>query len=190
MGCHFVDLAFWALELDAPSTLIADGNTLHANCAPSGLHCFYDFGARGDRPALELHWHAGMDRPNEALASRDLQKWRNGVLFIGDDGWLISDYNRHEIGPKALAESWQRPPESIAPSPGHYKEWLACCRVRTQPTCSFAYGGPLTETVLLANAAYRARRGVQLSWDSKALRFDDDLANAQLDENARDGFKA
>ncbi|MCA8948770.1 MAG: Gfo/Idh/MocA family oxidoreductase [Planctomycetes bacterium] len=190
MGCHFVDLAFWALELDAPRTLVAEASANDAHCAPAGLHCTYEFGARGDRPALELVWHGGKDRPAAELEARGLEGWTNGVLFLGDDGWLISDYTRHVIGPVARAESFEPPPHSIPPSPGHYQEWLQCCRERSQPSCSFAYGGPLTETVLLADVAARARPGKKLSWDAAQLRFDDDAANALLTETARDGFGA
>ena len=188
MGCHFVDLAFWALDLDAPEWLQAFGPEPHAECAPRGLRCEYAFPARGQRPALSLHWHGGNDRPDEALTSRGLQEWRNGVLFIGDDGWLISDYNRHVLGPQPRAEAWQRPPESIAPSPGHYREWLDCMLTRTQPSCSFAYAVPLTETVLLANVAYRGARGQRLRWDAAAMRTDHAGANALLSLPARAGF--
>lgn len=58
MGCHFVDLVFWALELDAPVSLQADGSEVDAECAPRGLRCEYAFPARGERPAVTLHWHA------------------------------------------------------------------------------------------------------------------------------------
>lgn len=190
MGCHYVDLAFWALELDAPSTVLAEGSAHDAHCAPAGLRCAYEFPARGERPGLDLLWFCGKDRPQEDLAARGLEKWTNGVVFVGDEGFLVSNYDKHEISPAARAESWQRPPQSIAPSPGHYREWLQCCRTREQPTCSFAYGGPLTETVLLANAAHRARPGKKLRWDARSLRFDDDAANALLDEPQREGFRA
>ena len=149
MGCHFVDLAFWALDLDAPTSLQADGPEPHPECAPDGLRCEFAFPARGGRQALTLRWHAQKDRPTEALKSRGLEDWKNGVLFVGDDGWLISDYNRHEIGPAARKAAWQAPKPTIAPSPGHYREWLRCSALRLQPTCSFEYAVPLTETVLL-----------------------------------------
>ena len=188
MSCHYTDLAFWALGLDAPTSLQADGPEPHAECAPNGMRCEYAFPARGARPAVTLRWHAGRDRNTAALESRGLEKWHNGVLFVGDDGWLIANYDKFEIGPAARKEAWKAPPESIAASPGHYLEWLQCCKQRTQPTCSFDYAVPLTETVLLANVAFRAARGKRLAWDAAALRLDDAAANALLDLPARDGF--
>ncbi|MCA8978188.1 MAG: Gfo/Idh/MocA family oxidoreductase [Planctomycetes bacterium] len=190
MGCHYTDLAFWALGLTAPVALVADGDEPHAECAPRGMRCSYEFAARGQQPALSLHWHAGSDRPQAALAERGLEKWTNGVLFIGDDGWLISNYDKHEVGPAARAAAWTAPAKSIAASPGHYKEWIDCCRDRTQPSCSFAYGAPLTEHVLLATAAFRAAKGRRLMWDAAAMKFDDEAATALLEEPARKGFTA
>ncbi|MBL8755153.1 MAG: Gfo/Idh/MocA family oxidoreductase [Planctomycetes bacterium] len=188
MACHFVDLAFWALELDAPTSLAADGDAPHPDCAPRGMRCEYAFPARGDRPAVTLRWHAGSDRPAEALASRGLQEWRNGVLFVGDQGWLISDYNKHRVGPDARAAEWKAPPPSLAKSIGHHEEWVRACALRSTTSTPFAYAAPLTETVLLANVALRAARGKKLSWDAAALRTDDAAANALLAAPARAGF--
>lgn len=190
MSCHFTDLAFWALDLDAPTWLLADGPEPHPDCAPAGMRCTYAFPRRGRRPALTLRWYAAGDRPTEELAARGLEGWRNGVLFVGDDGWLISDYNRHQVGPESAAKRWTPPSPSIASSPGHYREWLDCCAEGTQPTCSFGYAVPLTETVLLANVAYRAARGRRIAWDAAAMRTDCDAANALLDLTPREGFDA
>jgi predicted dehydrogenase len=190
MACHFVDLVFWALELDAPSTLRADGPEPDAECAVAGLRCEYSFSARGVRPAVTLRWHGGGDRPTEALASRGLQDWRNGVLFVGDDGWLISNYDKHLVGPDARRASWKPPVPSLTPSPGHHREWLDACARRTQPSCAFAYAGPLTEAVLLANVALRAARGKVLTWDAAAMCTNDPAADALLDETAREGWSA
>ena len=190
MGCHFIDLAFWALDLDAPTSLLANGPEPLPECAPEGLRCEFAFPTRGRRQALTLRWHAQKDRPEAELASRGLEKWTNGVLFVGDDGWLISDYSRHEVGPEARKAGWKAPTPSLPPSPGHYREWLRGCALRTQPSCSFEYGVPLTETVLLANVAFRAARGKRIAWDAAAMRTDDAAANALLDLPARDGFSA
>ena len=188
MGCHFVDLAFWALDLDAPVSLRADGDAVDPECAPAALRCEYAFPARGDRAAVTLRWHAGADRPEGELVPRGLQGWRNGVLFVGDDGWLISDYERHEIGPVLRRESFRAPEPTIGPSPGHHREWLLCTESRTQPSCSFGYAGPLTETVLLANAAFRGARGRRVLWDAVAMRTGDAAVDVLLDVPSRAGF--
>ncbi len=189
MACHYVDLAFWALQLDAPVSLQADGVEPHPVCAPAALRCVYDFPARGERPAVTLHWHAGKDRPKQALAERGLDGWTNGVLFVGDDGWLISDYTRHEIGPEARKAAWRAPAPYLPVVKSHHGEWLDGCRARRKPSCEFGYAAALTETVLLANVAFRAARGRRLQWDAASLRTDLQAANDLLDEAARSGFQ-
>ncbi|HIG45938.1 MAG TPA: PilT/PilU family type 4a pilus ATPase [candidate division Zixibacteria bacterium] len=50
------------------------------------------------------------------------------------------------------------PEKTIVDSPGFHKEWLNACKGdSTKPACNFGYSGPLSETVLLANAAYRSQ---------------------------------
>jgi predicted dehydrogenase len=190
MACHYMDLPFWALDLDAPRTLQSDGPEADAEGAPAGMTCDFEFDARGERGPVRLRWWCGNLRPTEELAARGLAAWSNGVLFVGERGWLISNYDQHELGPAAAFRDYQPPPPSIESSPGHHLEWLRCCRDRKTPTCSFDYGGPLTETVNLANVAYRAARGRRLQWDAAALAFrgDDFGANLLLDEPRRHGF--
>jgi predicted dehydrogenase len=189
MACHHMDLAFWALELDAPTKLRADGPEPHPECAPDALRCEYSFPARGDRAAVTLRWHATHDRPLQ-LGVRGLDEWGAGVLFVGDDGWLVSNYDKHQIGPEARSAAWQAEPPSIPKSPGHHREWLDACARRAQPSCSFEYAVPLTETALLANVAFRAARGRTIGWHARARKTDDAGANALLDLEARDGFDA
>jgi hypothetical protein len=57
-------------------------------------------------------------------------------------------------------------PKTMARSPGHYEEWIEACRGGKQPTASFDYSGPMTETVLLGILALRAP-GTRLEWDSE-----------------------
>ena len=52
-------------------------------------------------------------------------------------------------------------------SPGFHKEWFAACKGAKPATCEFAYSGPLTETVLLGNVAFRAGGGFE--WDAGKL---------------------
>ncbi len=200
MACHFLDLVFWALQLDAPVALRADGPEPHAECAPRGMRCTFEFTpwalARhlregpGGRAELAVHWHAGDDRPTDALARRGLEQWRNGVLFVGEDGWLISDYERHQVGPEGVAAAWRAPAPWLPRSSGHHREWLDACAARTQPSTPFVYAAPLTETALLANVAFRAARGRRLTWDVAAMRTGDAAADALLSAPARAGFDA
>ena len=188
MACHFMDLPFWALGLQDPVELQAEGPAPNAEGAPRGMTCDYWFPAAQRRGPVHLKWWGGNIRPTELLAGRGLTNWKNGVLFLGERGFLISNYTEHEVGPASEFEDYQPPPKVIAKSPGHHQEWIRCCKERTQPTCHFGYSGPLTEAVLLANVAFRAARQTRLGWDRDRLRLTSDAANELLDEPLRAGF--
>ena len=53
------------------------------------------------------------------------------------------------------------------PDTNHYQEWCTAIRESRQPSTPFGYAGPLTETVLLGNVAYRS--GSEIEWDSDKL---------------------
>jgi hypothetical protein len=60
----------------------------------------------------------------------------------------------------------------------HYTQWTEAILGRGQTSCPFAYSGPLTETVLLGNVAYRL--GQRIEWDSANLQAKGNPAAAAL----------
>lgn len=168
MMCHYADLAFWALELRHPTWVEAASTGAHAETAPKDLTVRYRFDARGDQPAVDLTWYHGADRPERA-AEFGLDDWKNGVLFVGEDGrYLISGYTNHQLGPAADFEGFEPPAPTIPDSIGHYAEWIEACKARTETTCQFSYAGPLTEAVLLGNISFRLG-GKPLEWDAQSM---------------------
>ena len=97
------------------------------------------------------------------FADGAIPKWGDGVLFVGDKGMLLSDYGRHILLPEEKFKDFKAPDPFIPKSRGHHEEWIHGIKHRTPTSCNFAYGGALSETVLLGNAAYRA--GCALEWD-------------------------
>ena len=168
LGSHRNDLAFWALKLDAPLTVEASGPPPHPEIAPATMSATYHYGPRGDMPAVKLTWHQGTLRPPQ-WTEKLIPQWGDGVLFIGDKGMLLADYDRHVLLPEKEFADFQRPPQTIADSLGHHKEWLHACKTGAPTTCNFAYSGPLTEANHLGNVAYRA--GKKIEWDAKNLRI-------------------
>jgi predicted dehydrogenase len=185
MGCHYLDLVFWALELTAPTRCAATGASPDPEGCPTGLTVAYDFPANGDRGPLRVTWYDGEHAP-PAEAATDLRE--NGVLFVGRDGRLLADYSRWQLLPAEKFADFSPPAPTLAPSIGHHAEWIAACKQGGSTTCDFAYSGPLTETVLLGNVAYRAN--ATLEWDAPHLR----IANAPeaeqfLDKTYRPGWE-
>ena len=168
MGCHFMDLPTWALKLTAPTKIRAEGSPAHAEWCPKSISVEYEFPARGELPPVKMTWYDGAKKV-PLLKELNLHKWKNGVLFIGEKGQLISDYGHYELLPAEKFKDFKPPAQTIAPSLGHHKEWVLACMKNepTTPLCNFSYSGPLSETVLLGTVAHRT--GEELVWDSAKL---------------------
>jgi len=70
---------------------------------------------------------------------------------------------------------------------GTWQEWFAACRGGEPAGCNFELAGPLTETILLGNAAIRA--GKPLKWDAAQMKFTNaPEANCYLDQQYQNGW--
>jgi predicted dehydrogenase len=171
MGCHYMDLPFWALGLKHPTRVEAEGPPVDAEGTPPWIKVHYDFPARGSQPPVKLTWYDGGKRP-DAYAEWDLKpEWKNGVVFVGTEGrYLFADYTQKRLFPAEKFADYQPPPKSIPTSTGHHNEWIRACLANDpgKTTCHFDYSGALTEAVLLGNVSYRV--GKPLEWDAKRLR--------------------
>lgn len=168
MACHYMDLAHWALKLGHCEWVRADGPPVHPETTPPDLKVEYRYGSRGDLPPVQLVWYDGKRRP-PMLKDLGIDKWRNGVLFLGSKGWLVGDYTRMQVGPGERFKDYEKPKPYIENSIGHYQEWFEAIRGKREVTCPFSYAGPLSETVLLGNVSYRLG-GKPLEWDAPAMR--------------------
>ena len=167
LGSHWNDLPFWALNLDAPTTIEASGPDPHPEIAPASMSAVYEYPARGKRPALKLTWHQGSHKP-QIWKDKGIPQWGSGVLFIGDKGMLLSDYGKHVLLPEEQFKDYERPEKFIADSPGHHREWVNACLNGGETGSPFSYAGPLTEANHLGNVAFRAGR--KLEWDAANMR--------------------
>ena len=158
--CHYADVAFWALDLQAPKSVSAAGGRWLVDDSaetPDTLEALYEF------PNLVLTWtlhprgRPGYDHMGSC------------VIFEGADATLVTNYSAHEIWVKGnKQESFTRPAQSIPDSPGHIREFLDSIKSRQAPTCNVDYGFRLTKAGLLANLAYRT--GERLAWDDQRER--------------------
>lgn len=167
LGSHWIDLPFWALDLDAPRTVEAFGAPPHPHLAPATMRAVYEYGPRGDRPACRLTWYQGSVKP-ELWTAGEIPQWGNGVLFVGDRGMLLADYGRHQLLPEERFSGFEPPAPWIPDSPGHHQEWLNACRTGAPTGSPFSYAGPLTEANHLGNVAYRV--GKKIEWDPVGVR--------------------
>ncbi|MFN3149961.1 Gfo/Idh/MocA family oxidoreductase [Bremerella sp.] len=152
MGCHYIDLVFWALRLKYPTKIAAEGPEPDTHTAPLGLTVNYEFPKTDVASAVTMKWRDGNHCPNEIEGHKVPG---SGVMFHGDKGMMLATYGNFTLLPEADFNGWKAPEESIPNSIGHYEEWIKAIKEGTPTTCSFDYSGPLTETVLLGNVAYR-----------------------------------
>ncbi len=164
MGCHYMDLPFWALGLRYPTQCEAEGPEVHPETCPLGLIVRYKFPATDKHSALNLTWYDGDKTPKEVAGEKVPG---SGVMFIGSEGKMFADYGSYKLFPESKFQNFVPPPKSIPDSIGHHAEWIQACKDGSPTTCNFDYSGALTETVLLGNVAYRS--GTKLQWNANDL---------------------
>jgi predicted dehydrogenase len=164
MGCHHIDLVFWALGLKTPLTAEARGPKPHADGAPAWLEVDWTY---AESPVKHT-WYHGDRKPALLKELGWEKKWSAGSLFTGEKGHLLANYGQYKLLPEEKYADFEAPKPTIASSPGHHKEWVAACKGGPAALCNFDYAGALTESVLLGNVAYRT--GKKVEWDAAAMK--------------------
>jgi len=170
MACHLMDGAFWALKLKYPSTIEAEGDPLLPESGPLWCIVRYEFPSRGDMPPVRLTWYDGGKMPaQDLLEGVQLPKGSNGSLFIGEKGKILVE---HGGPPRLLPESKfadAKLPEPYLPRvDDHYQEWVRACKTGRPTGSNFDYAGPMTESILLGNVAFRV--GQKITYDAKRMK--------------------
>jgi hypothetical protein len=166
-GCHTLDTAVWALDLEHPTLVEASSTPLNPETTPIASTCHYKFPARREQPPVDLFWYDGgirPPRPDCLELGRDLPR-RGGSLLVGDDGAILSGIwsASPRIIPEKKMRSYKLPEPTIARSKGHRRDWIDACKGGPPASANFQFGARLTEIVLLGVAALKT--GLTLQWD-------------------------
>jgi hypothetical protein len=167
LGSHWNDLPFWALKLQAPLTVEASGMPPHEEIAPASMSAKYEYGSRGDLPAVTLTWHQGESKP-EIWQNKGIPQWGNGCLFVGAGGMLLADYSKYVLLPEEKFKDAKLPEPTLPRVASHQAEWIAACKGQDKALADFEYSGWLTEANHLGNVAYRT--GKKIQWDPAKLQ--------------------
>ena len=171
-GCHYMDLAHWALDLRAPVAVEASGGPVDPVSADWCI-ARYEYPARGNKPAVTLHWYDSGKRPEMLATLKDNDgkgfDWGGGQIFVGNEGIILSNYGEHYLFREGKLAEIKRPEPTIPNSIGHYKEWVEAVKTGGPTTCNFDYAGALTEAVLLGTVAYRS--GKRIEWDAASFKI-------------------
>ena len=202
-GPHFLDPVVWALDLDYPETLEGDADPAYTGEASKQMfarysHVNYKFAAQGSRPAVTVKWWGYDTPPVPPGWKKDTPLPTGGGLFYGSKGVLVygpvySSKPREQkqvwLLPEELDRDFKRPARTIERPPSHWMEWIDAAKRGTQPSCSWEYGGQITELCLLGNIAI-AHHGTVLHFDSAKHRFvNADTANAMFTPPRRKGWE-
>ncbi len=190
MGCHILDPVVWALRLGSPQTVEASSTKLNSAATPFGAEMAagavhpesttqsaivrWHFPARDDLAPVDLTWYDGgllPPRPSELEPGRRMGDRDGGVIFVGDKGKLMCGCygDSPRLIPESRMKAYKKPPSTLPPSIGHYKEFVEACKGGAPAGANFDYAGPLTEIVSLGIAAIRA--DTKLEWDPAKMEF-------------------
>lgn len=185
MGCHYIDLVFWALQLRHPSTIEASGPAVDQNTCPNGMKVTWEFPVRGELPAVKVTWTDGNLTENK----HDGHEFPgSGIYFRGSKGTMFADYGGYRLFPEETFKDFKAPPQTIPASVGHHQEWINACKTGSPTLCNFDYSGALSESVLLGMVAYRS--GQKLEWDGPLLKVtNSDEAQALIKRQYRPGWE-
>lgn len=168
-GCHILDIPYWALDLKYPTRVEAGGGEWHTETTPKSMTCKFQFAANEMHGPITLHWCHGVPRIATEIQPDIKNEVNNEVnnLFIGPEGMLLCGFGKWKLFPEDKFVGLT-PTKTFTDSPGFHQEWIDACRGGDAATCNFDYSGPLTETVLLGNVAFRAKAG--FDWDAVNLK--------------------
>lgn len=194
--CHVVDPVFWALDLGAPTTVVAqvkdyDPKT-QGDAFPKGEVITYEFPAKGDRGPITMYWYSGTERiPRVPDLEPDRQPVSTGAFVLGDKGTIM--YGSHGAGgvrivPEKKMREYKLPEKKLPRVRGHHWDWITAIREGRKAGSDFSYGGPLTEIAMLGVIAIRFA-GTKLHWDAQAMRFTNcEEANFWINPPYREGW--
>ena len=157
--CHIVDPIHWAMEVDAPVSVVATG----------GRYALKDNGETPDTLEVVYHYQKGdkgfdMVWSQSDAGSHGFDGKKMGIMFQGTDATLVADYNTYKIFSES-GENLEPPPKTLPRSVGHHREWLDGIKTRTPCSCNFEYGHRLTTVGHLGNIALWTDE--KIHWDAK-----------------------
>jgi predicted dehydrogenase len=211
MACHTANMAFRALKLGYPTSVVADATDVNPETYPSSAKITFEFPARDDMPAVSLTWYEGKRNGHKLLPPDELVQKAisidteprhkgklvdSGSILVGDKGILYSpdDYGAQFFlyPAKDFEEVNKTKPEKLPMNgksdQGMKDEWVAAIKGGAPAYSNFDFAAMLTETILLGNIAIRLT-GEKLAWDGPEMKFtNNNNANQYVHYEYRKGW--
>jgi len=195
MGSHVMDLAWNCIDVELPTKIESTSSeSFNPEVTPVELTTKFTFPANEWHGELPLTWYQGGAMPPSPNKWIDLEKVGHGVMFKGDKGFIVTDFDRRVVMPFGdhadLSYYKPRPVgERLPKMDSFFGNWVDACRNgRPEETaCNFIYSSNLIESMCLGLVAFRA--GQALEYDGEAGRITNvAAANEWLTKPYRDGW--
>ncbi len=199
-GVHIMGPANWGLQLADPLSVECIAVDEVNEVTYPHYACRFEFGERpnafvpgGKMPPVTVYWYEGkmcskFNVP-EGLTREDVKPYNE--VFVGTKGFMGTTGRGEGVRliPEDKMKDYKRPPEVIARSPGHYKDWIRACKGGPEACSNFGISAPYTEWMLLGTICWRFPNE-KLLWDSKNMRFtNNEKANAFVKPFFRKGWE-
>lgn len=194
MACHTANMAFMALKLGYPTSVMGDCGDLNPETFPAWAKVVFQFPQRDKMGPVTFTWYEGrkegkLVHPPEELQAKILKQGESlassGSILVGEKGIL---YSPNDYG-AAYRLYLNKGVEPVKPAPtlarngrgdlGMKQEWVEAIKGGPKPFSNFDYAAMLTETILLGNIAMK-RMGTKLMWDGPNLKFTNDAEATKL----------
>ncbi len=196
MACHIMDMPYWALKLNAPTSVKAEERGATEFSPPISSHIAWEFPANDltDGNGLTFHWWDGYPDASFVRDGWRLEKGSNdynrppddvmegvnykqyGSVLIGEKGKFFFNRGNDKwvIKPTSGVDGFPWPDETVPRARGNnnYHEWIDAINGDIPYGQSyFGNAVPLTETVLLGVLAQRVPN-TKLEWDAEKLEVE------------------
>ncbi len=178
MACHTANMAFMALKLGHPESVVAEATDVNSLTCPSSAHVTLKFPARGDLPAVTLHWYEGQKDGKKLVPPEELVKRatkltggkplsNSGSILVGEKGLA---YSPNDYGAEVFFETGEKANGGTKPEKlpingkgdhGQKAEWVEAIKAGKPEVAlsNFDYASFLAAAFLLGNVAIRTGKG-------------------------------
>jgi predicted dehydrogenase len=166
-GVHLIDIAQWAMNVDAPLSVSATGGKFYLKDnreTPDTILATYRY------PTFVMTYE------NRVCNANPLNGHGYGIEFYGTDGTLFVDRQGFEITPERrpvagrdgrMEDRTAGARQASTPdNPTHQRNFIDCVKSRKAPICDIEIGHRSTTTAILGNLSLRS--GAPVDWDAKA----------------------
>ena len=178
-GVHLLDVAYWAMDLQGPTSISAVGGNF---CVDDNRETPDTFSAIYKYPGFIMtymlrHWN-GLTRPLGRFG-----KSNHGIEFHGPNGSLYIDRRGFEL--RGVEDEIQaRSVEGGYGTTSHIRNFLDCVKSRKRPNSSVELGHPPSVAMFLANISYRTGRKIRWNSENETI-LDDPEASRLLSRECR-----